>query len=204
MARLQLLGSTQSVHVQTFVRTALLTGMRYSEILGLTWGRVDIERRIITVGTSKTAAGSGRQIPMNSDLFSLLSIHRDWWAERFGMPEPHLFLFPFGSPRPEDPTRPATTLKTAWETVRKRAGISCRFHDLRHTVATKMAEAGVPESTMLALLGHMSRSMLERYSHVRLTAKRDAVESLSVRPNSEAVPPKSPSHADTPLSNSCK
>ena len=48
-------------------------------------------------------------------------------------------------------------MKTFWETVRKRAGVQCRFHDLRHTVATKLAEAGVPESTMKALLGHMSK-----------------------------------------------
>jgi site-specific recombinase XerD len=46
------------------------------------------------------------------------------------------------------------------------------MHDLRHTVATKLAEAGVPESTMLSLMGHMSRAMLERYSHIRMAAKR--------------------------------
>ena len=48
-----------------------------------------------------------------------------------------------------------------------------------------MAEAGVPESTMLALLGHMSRAMLERYSHVRMAAKREAVEVLSLKPKAE-------------------
>jgi len=46
-----------------------------------------------------------------------------------------------------------------------------------------MAEAGVPESTMLSLLGHMSRAMLERYSHIRMAAKREAVESLSLKPH---------------------
>jgi hypothetical protein len=43
-----------------------------------------------------------------------------------------------------------------------------------------MAEAGVPESTMLALMGHMSRAMLERYSHIRMAAKREAVKSLEL------------------------
>ena len=42
-----------------------------------------------------------------------------------------------------------------------------------------MAEAGTPESTMLAIMGHMSRKMLERYSHIRMAAKRTAVESLT-------------------------
>jgi hypothetical protein len=45
-----------------------------------------------------------------------------------------------------------------------------------------MAEAGVPESTMLALMGHMSRAMLERYSHIRMAAKREAVKALSASP----------------------
>ena len=56
----------------------------------------------------------------------------------------------------------------------------CRFHDLRHTALTKMAEAGVPESTMKALAGHMRRAMLERYSRIRMAAKRDAVESMTL------------------------
>ena len=43
-----------------------------------------------------------------------------------------------------------------------------------------MAESGVPESTMLALMGHMSRAMLERYSHIRMKAKREAVKSLEL------------------------
>ena len=61
------------------------------------------------------------------------------------------------------------------------------MHDLRHIAATKMAEAGVPESTMLALMGHMSRKMLERYSHIRMAAKREAVESLMPKKEQPAV-----------------
>jgi integrase len=69
------------------------------------------------------------------------------------------------------------------------------MHDLRHTFCTRLAEAGVPESTMLALMGHMSRAMLERYSHIRMAAKRDAVEAITLRPaiqKVEVVPVKVP------------
>ena len=59
-------------------------------------------------------------------------------------------------------------------------GLECRLHDLRRTAATKMAENGTPEATMKALLGHMSTSMLERYSHIRMDAKRTATESLNL------------------------
>ena len=57
---------------------------------------------------------------------------------------------------------------------------SAAFTTLRHHVATKMAEAGVPESPMCAILGHMSRNMLERYSHIREQAKQGAVAVLSL------------------------
>jgi len=58
-----------------------------------------------------------------------------------------------------------------------------------------MAEAGVAESTMLALLGHMSRKMLERYSHIRMAAKREAVESLATQTQLPVVPPKAPQYS---------
>ena len=69
--------------------------------------------------------------------------------------------------------------------------VPCCLHGLRHTFATRLAENGASESTMLALMGHMSRSMLERYSHIRMTAKRDAVAGVTLAQkgeNSEVVP----------------
>jgi len=164
--------------IGTFVRVALLTGMRSGEILGLTWGQVDFVQRVLTVGKAKTSSGTGRQIPMNAELFRLLSAHAAWFTKRFGETRPEHYLFPFGKPAPADPSKPITDVSGAWDALRKRAGVNCRLHDLRHTAATKMAEAGTPESTMLALLGHMSRAMLERYSHIRMAAKREAVEAL--------------------------
>src|SRR5271170_6109475 len=99
---------------------------------------------------------------------------------------------------PSDPARHATDITWSWDQLRKSTGVSCRIHDLRHTFATRLAENGVPELTMLALMGHMSRAMLERYSHIRMAAKRDAAASILLRPpakgaeNSEVVPVKVP------------
>ncbi len=93
------------------------------------------------------------------------------------------------------PHRPRYRYTWGWDRLRQEAAVSCRVHDLRHTFATRMAENGVSESTMLALMGHMSRSMLERYSHIRMSAKRDAVAGVSLhgkQSNSEAVPVKLP------------
>ncbi len=54
-----------------------------------------------------------------------------------------------------------------------------RFHDLRHTAITELAEAGTSDAALMAIAGHLTREMLEHYSHVRMEAKRSAVEKLS-------------------------
>ena len=62
-----------------------------------------------------------------------------------------------------DPTKAMGSMKSAWTTCRKAAGVWCRLHDLRHTFISAFAEGGVPESTMKAIAGWMSAKMLERY-----------------------------------------
>ena len=54
-----------------------------------------------------------------------------------------------------------------------------RFHDLRHTAITKLAEAAPPDATLKAIAGHLTTQMLEHYSQVRMQAKRGALEKLS-------------------------
>jgi len=107
----------------TIIRTALLTGMRVGEITSLTWGQVDFVRRVLTVGRAKTSSGTGRMIPMNGDLFAVLSAHADWFTGRFKSTLPEHCLFPFGSPMPADPTRPVTDVSSAWEALRERAEV---------------------------------------------------------------------------------
>ena len=55
-----------------------------------------------------------------------------------------------------------------------------RFHDLRQCAITQLSANGASDSTILAIAGHVSRRMLERYSHVRMEAKRTAFEVLAV------------------------
>lgn len=120
-------------------------------------------------------------------MVTILTEHVAWYSRKLGEIRPEWHVFPGragkmrkGEQRPLDPSRPIGDLTSAWDTLRERCGVHCRLHDLRHTAATKMAEAGVPESTMLAIMGHMSRAMLERYSHIRMAAKREAVKSLEL------------------------
>ena len=78
-----------------------------------------------------------------------------------------------------DPTRPQKTWRTAWRSLTRSAGLNgFRFHDLRHQAVTELAESGASDVTIMALAGHLSREMMEHYSHVRMAAKRSALEKL--------------------------
>jgi integrase len=198
-AILEAAAKNRSPMIQTFIRVALLTGLRCGEIINLKWEQIDLEGRTLAVGKAKTAAGTGRIVPLNEALFGTLSVHAAWVARELKQTlQPHWYVFPWcHTVKLVDPTRPATSIKTAWNSVREDAGVSCRLHDLRHTACTKMAEAGVPEATMKALMGHMSAAMVERYSHVRESAKRVAVESLTLASagTSNVLPTKVPTAA---------
>ena len=88
------------------------------------------------------------------------------------------YLTGAGTSAAVDPTTQMCFWKTAFAGAIRRSGVQCRWHDLRHTWASSMAENGVPEQTMLSMAGWMSRKMLERYSHTRQAAKKLAVAGL--------------------------
>lgn len=168
------------------VMMALNTGMRASEIRGLTWGQVDFFAKSLTVGKSKTAAGTGRMIPLNPRAVAVLT----HWRGLFPGAQPEHHVFPHekyglaGNDRQLCayeiiPTEPMHRWKVGWESARKAAKVSCRFHDLRHTFISRLAESQASDSTVMALAGHVSRAMMERYSHIRMEAKRRAVDTLS-------------------------
>jgi hypothetical protein len=88
------------------------------------------------------------------------------------------YLFPFGRANQLDPTRPITTIKTAWANAREGAGVNGRLHDSRHTLITELAESGAGDQTIMDIAGHVSRQMLKHYSHIRMQAKRAALENV--------------------------
>lgn len=141
------------------------TAMRNSEIRALRWEQVDFERRFLTVGRTKTDAGEGRTIPLNSALYDALVGHAEWYKLRFGRIEPQWYLFPFGHLHRLDLARPIRTLKTSWTNVRRRTGVKGRLHDARHTLITELAESGAGDETIMDIAGHVSRQMLRHYSH---------------------------------------
>jgi integrase len=123
----------------------------------LTWGQINLDKRYLVVGRSKTEAGEVRTIPLNSTLHEALVEYADWYTERFGEVRSEWYIFPFGKPRPNDPTRPVTTLKTAWKNLRLKAEVTGRWHDNRHTLITDLAESGAGDQTIMDIAGHVSK-----------------------------------------------
>jgi integrase len=157
-------------------------GLRDKELRELRWQQIDlVHKKTLTVGKSKTAAGTGRVIPLNETAMAALEAHAAWYTRRFGECRPEWFVFAFGKPLPKDPTRPITSFKTAWSKVRQKAGVKGRWHDNRHTLVTELSESGAGDEVIMSIAGHVSRAMLSRYSHVRMEAKRRALDEIAAR-----------------------
>ena len=80
-----------------------------------------------------------------------------------------------------DPTKPITSWKTAWKRAKEAAGIECRFHDLRHTVVTRLLEKGQPFAVVAEIMGWSPGTavrMAKRYGHIGPSAKRAAMFAL--------------------------
>src|SRR5437870_5792875 len=135
---------SRSRSLQPAVLLALNTGMRYSEIRLLRWQQMDMDRRTVRVGKSKTDAGAGRVIPLNDKATKVLK----FWADQFPDRQPEHFVFPserYGAAGDDfkatvfdvEPTRPIGSWKEAWESAKQNADVEIRFHDLRHTCVTR-------------------------------------------------------------------
>jgi integrase len=160
----------------------LNTGLRDKELRQIRWEQIDlVHKKALTVGQSKSEAGTGRVIPLNATATAALEAHAAWYTRRFGECKPEWFVFAFGSPLPKDPTRPITSFKTAWKKVREKAAVRGRWHDNRHTLVTELAESGAGDEVIMSIAGHVSRAMLSRYSHVRMEAKRCALDEIAAR-----------------------
>jgi integrase len=168
------------------------TGLRASEIralrhrdLALEWSNGVIASGQVVVPKSKTVAGTGRVVPLTMRACGALTL----WLARFPDATADSFVFPRHGvtlaagryPRIRDVQldRPMGEWKTAWRRALRIAGVKYRWHDGRHSFVSRLAEnPHVSESTIMGMAGHVSKRMLERYSHVRMEAKRAAISAL--------------------------
>lgn len=161
---------TYADHLKPMVLLSLNTGMRQGEVFGLTWAEVHLGRREITVDGAKAKSGQTRHIPLNDEAWSVLSAWRD---QADGEAAGPALVFPN-----RDGQR-FNNVRKSWEGVLAAAGITeFRWHDLRHSFASKLVMAGVDLNTVRELLGHSDIKMTLRYAHLAPEHKAAAVAKL--------------------------
>lgn len=152
-----------SAHLRPIVITALDTGMRRGEILHQLWEDVDFDRELISVSCSKTPEGEHRLVPMTERVTEMLIAMRKLSG----------VVFTFDG-------EPIGSIKTAWKGALRRADIQrMRFHDLRHTFNSRLADLGVIADVRKALMGHSSGGDVNSlYTHVEIGTLRETIHRL--------------------------
>ena len=160
-----------SEHLKPIIITALQTGMRKGEILGLKWQDVSLPKREIKL--LETKSNRVRIVPINERLYLELVM-----LKKINKCAAFVFLNP-------ETGKPLKDVKRAFRGACRRASIiGLRFHDLRHTFASRLVQEGVDLITVKDLLGHSSVKVTERYTHSNQNQKKKAVEAL-IRKSSE-------------------
>jgi site-specific recombinase XerD len=150
-------------HVKSIVVTVLNSVLRRGEVLGLKWSDVDLKNRVLTIHRTKN--NEMKMVPVNQELHQVLS------GLGPQLPDQYVFANAEGGP--------FLDIKKGFHAAMRRAGIKdFRFHDLRHTFASRLVMAGVDIRTVQVLLGHKDIKMTLRYSHLSDTHLRDAVQKL--------------------------
>ena len=179
----RLLRACDSVHsrfLKPIILVATNAGMRRGEILSLEWASVDLAQRTIRIVNAKSDSGD-RSIPMNTTVHALLSDLATKASSHFVFPSHR------------KPGERLLDLKKGFKKAVKLAGIEdLRFHDLRHTFATRLVQSGVDLITVQHLLGHARITMTARYAHSPNSARIAAVTRLDSISTSQSVPNRSP------------
>lgn len=148
--------------LETIAKLLVLTGARKTELLTARWEHIDTERRRWLIPDSKTA--KARYVPLSQQALDVIG----------GLPR--LSGCPWLLPNP-DTKKPFTDIKHAWQMARKEAGLpNLRIHDLRHSAASFMINAGVNLFAVGKVLGHADYQSTMRYSHLADDTLLAAVE----------------------------
>jgi integrase len=162
-------------YLRDFTRFAYLTGWRKGEIISLKWTDVDRDAGAIRLRPEAAKTGRARTVMLEGDLAEL--IDRRWESRLFekdGNVGVTALVFHRGG-------RPVGDFKKAWATACRTAGVADKlFHDLRRTAARNMVRAGVPERVAMAVTGHVTRAMFDRYNIVSEEDLRRAAQQTTM------------------------
>lgn len=148
-------------YIKPIVITALQTGMRRGEILNLKWSNIKNNH----IELLDTKSNNPRYIPLSltlQDVFGQIQKSSE---------------YVFVNPKTDKPYK---DIKRSWNNIRNDANLlDFRFHDLRHTVATRMVEKGIDLLVVKDILGHTMIETTMRYAHPVPERKRAAIEILN-------------------------
>lgn len=145
----RLLAACQSVNPElaAIARFAIETAMRQGEIIGMTWGMIDLKRRVVHLPDTKN--GLARDVPLSTAAEQVLAAlprrldGKVWTYTQDGM-------------------------RASWRRALKHAGIDgLTFHDLRHEATSRLFEKGFNPMEVSTITGHKTLQMLKRYTHLR-------------------------------------
>lgn len=147
------------------LRLLVLTGARKSEVLSLRWSEVDFSREALILQRTKT----GRSVRMlSADAVALLRS------------VPRVVGSPWVFPSVRDARHPIRDLSRLWDAVRHAANIEdTRLHDIRHTAASMMLQAGAPLADVGRSVGHHSARSTQRYAHAADAGAKRAASLLA-------------------------
>jgi integrase len=189
----RLLDASEGMFTETLVYLGLVTGLRQGELLGLRWSDIDFDRRVISVRRSaqwlpgrsvafkapKTRR-SLRTVPITDDTVTKLKSHRARQKEaRLVAKRKWSDENPVFSNDKGEPMAPSW-VRSQWERLRLKADLpKMRFHDLRHSHATILLQAGANPKVISERLGHSSIGItMDTYGHVLFELQRDAIKDL--------------------------
>ncbi len=146
---------------------AYCVGWRKSEILNLTWDRIDLNEGIVRLEAGETKNDAPRTLCLDGQLRELFKGQRR--NRRLGCP----YVFHRDGKKIKRPEK-------AWDAACQKAKVGHKlFHDLRRTAVRNMVRAGIPERVAMMVSGHKTRSVFDRYNIVSLDDLKLAASKIS-------------------------
>jgi len=157
------LDTNRNVQVGQVIRLLLYTGARKREILDARWGEIDWNRRLLMIPAARSKSKKPRHIPLSDAAIELLQ----------SLPRQEDIPWVFFNPKTK---KPPVSIFYAWDSIRKKVGLGeVRLHDLRHSYASFLVNAGRSLYEVQKLLGHHDPKVTMRYAHLSPQAMLEAV-----------------------------
>ncbi len=159
------------------LRTAVRTGLRLGELLGLQWQDIDFENSVLEVRRQHSRSGelaepktpkARRRVPLSPDMLASLKKHK--LASRFSTGEDFVFASNAGGPLSH-----RNVQRRGFEAARDLAGLpkELTFHDLRHAFASIAAHRGVPLNVLAEVMGHTNVGVTQKV-YIHLYGRQEA------------------------------